>query len=99
VATGTPLDEPEIFYVPFARRPDRVGREPVAHGIPAAEITAVGIGVPGLGARSAAARAVEQIGPVAFVPADEHHMILTLDAGALGSTADLRPDLPLLLRW
>jgi glyoxalase-like protein len=99
VAAGTPLDEPELFYIPFARRPDRIGREPIAHGVPAAEITAVGIGVPGLGARSAAARAVEEIGPVAFAPADEHHMILTFDAGARGAAADLRPDLPLVLRW
>jgi glyoxalase-like protein len=99
VATGTPLDEPEIFYIPFARRPDRVGREPIAHGIPAAEITAVGIGLPGLGARSAAARAVEERGAVTFAPADDHLMTLTFDGGARNGLADLHPDLPLVLRW
>lgn len=99
VATGTPLDEPELFYVPFARRPDRIGREPIAHGIPGAEITAVAVGVPGLGARSAAARAVEETGVVAFTPADEHFMALTFDGGARDGAADLRPDLPLVLRW
>jgi len=99
VATGTPLHEPEIFYIPFARRPDRIGREPIAHGIPAAEITTVGIGVPGLGARSAAARAVEEIGAVAFAPADDHLMTLTFDGGGRGAGDDLRPELPVVLRW
>ena len=99
VATGTPLAEPEILYIPFARRPDRIGREPITHGIPAAEITAVGIGVPGLGARSAAARAVEEIGAVAFAPADDHLMTLTFDGGGRGAGDDLRPELPVVLRW
>ena len=99
VATGTPLDEPELFYLPFARRPDRISREPIAHGIPATEITAVSLGIPGLGARSAAARAVEETGAVAFAPAAEHLMTLTFDAGARAVAADLRPDLPLVLRW
>jgi hypothetical protein len=99
VAAGTSIEEPELFYIPFARRPDRIGREPIAHGIPAVEITAVGVGVAGLGARSAAAQVVEDIGVVTFAPAGEHFMALTFDGGARGGTADLHPDLPLVLRW
>ena len=99
VAAGTPLDEPEIFYIPFARRPDAIGQQPISHAIPLAEITAVGIGVPGLGARSAAARAVEEAGVVSFASADDHLMTLTFDLAARGAAADLRPHLPLVLRW
>lgn len=100
VAAGTLLEEPEIFYIPFARRPDAaIEPEPLTHGIPLAEMTGVGIGVPGRGARSAAARAAEESGMVTFAPADDHLMTLTFDLAARGAAADLRPDLPLVLRW
>jgi hypothetical protein len=100
VAAGTPLEEPEVFYIPFARRPDTaLDPEPLTHGIALAEMTAVGIGVPGRGARSAGARAAEASGGVAFAPANEHLMTLTFDAESRGRMADLRPELPLVLRW
>jgi hypothetical protein len=98
VAAGTPLDEPEIFYIPFARRPDVLGQQ-LAPGVGLVEITAVGVGVPGRGARSAAARAAEASGTVAFAPADDHLLTLTFDGGARGGAADLRPGLPVVLRW
>jgi hypothetical protein len=99
IAVGTPLSEPEMFFIPVARRPDAIGREPTAHLISAAAITRVEVGVPGGGARSAAARSVEAAGAVSFMAADEHLMTMTLDAHRTGGTADLRPALPLELRW
>jgi hypothetical protein len=99
VAAGTTLEEPEVFYIPFARRPDALGQQPMSHGPGLCELTGVGIGVPGRGAVSAAARAAEESGVVAFAPADEHLMTLTFDRGARNQTADLRPELPVVLRW
>ena len=99
VAAGTTLEEPEIFYIPFARRPDVLGQQPMTHGLPLSELTGVGIGVPGRGAQSAAARVAEEAGAVAFAPADDHLLTLTFDLGARAASADLRPELPVVLRW
>lgn len=100
VAAGTPLEEPAIFYIPFARSPDTaIDPEPLTHGIPLEEMTAVAIGMPGRDARSAAARAAEDSGIVTFGPADDHLMTLILDRGGSGKAADLRPELPVVLRW
>ena len=99
VAAGMPLTEPALFYIPFARRPDELRREPTGHAAGVAEITGVEIALPSVEGRSAAARSVETAGVVSFSSGTEYLMTLTLDRGARGSVADLRPELPLVVRW
>jgi hypothetical protein len=99
VAEATPLSEPALFYIGFARAPEQVQAQPMAHRLSLSRITAVGIGLPGGEERSAAAQAVERAGLVSFFRADAHLMTLGFDGERAGASADLRPDLPLVLRW
>jgi hypothetical protein len=98
VATGTALTEPELFYLPSGRRPDAMGRQPVDHSLPLREISRVEIRGP-RGPRTAATRSAEAQGLVAFRESDEHVMELGFDRETAGGVADLRPELPLVLRW
>jgi hypothetical protein len=59
----------------------------------------VEIGRPGASPPSAAARYVQDAGLVRLVEAERHLMTLTFDEASAGGLADLRPDLPLVLRW
>jgi glyoxalase-like protein len=99
VAEGTPLGEPELFYLAFARRPDQVSVQPLAHRLPLREVTHVSVVLTGSEPLSPAAQAVERAGLVAFSRGDAPLMTLVFDGGAAGGRADLRPDLPLVLRW
>jgi hypothetical protein len=101
IASGTPLAEPELFYIPFARRPDAIGREPITHAFGVRELSAVTVGLPAPDRRSRAraARQAEAAGVLAFAAAAEHVMTLGFDGEGAGQTADLRPELPLVLRW
>lgn len=99
MAVGTPLSEPALFYLRFARRPQHVGREPIDHAIPLAEITEVTFGIPALGTRSTAAQSAEAAGVLSFRSADEYVMSLAFDGDTGGNTLDLRPELSLVLRW
>jgi hypothetical protein len=99
MAVGTPLSEPEFIYLDFQRGRARTGQEPVVHAIPADDITGVSIGVPGDTPRSAAARATAAMGLVSFEPSEDYVLRLTFNRANTGDTADLRPDLPLVLGW
>lgn len=99
IALDTSLTEPDFFYLGFASRPDRKGREPVTHAIPAGDLTSVRIALPGPEPRSAAARAVSALGLIGFETGAGYVMELTFDHGATGGVADARPALPLILRW
>jgi hypothetical protein len=98
IARDTPLSEPELFFLGFQRGPARPGEEPRTHALPVTRISGVEIWTP-RGARSAAAAAIEAAGFVRFGVADQHRMNLTFDDGRKGGEADLRPVLPLTLRW
>ena len=99
VARDTPLSEPELFYIALARRPDALGREPTAHALPVSELTSVDIALPEGRPLSPAAHAVAAAGAVSFSRGAGHTLCLTFDFGGHGGAADLRPGLPLLLRW
>jgi len=99
VARDTPLTEPALFFMAFQGGRARAGQEPVTHAIPAREITGVRIGCPPPGAGSEAARSVERTGVLSFTTSRDYVLELTFDLGAAGETADLRPDLPLVMRW
>ncbi len=99
IATGTPLGEPELFYIPFARRPDAIGREPTTHAAGFREMSTLKVELPAPGALSRAARQAEAAGVLSFVTEAEHVMILGFDGEGAGKARDLRPELPLVLRW
>ena len=96
IAVDTPVSEPEFFYLGFQR--DRARRAEPAHAIPAADITSVSLGSP-VPVRSAAARSLRHAHWFSVKPAEHYVMSLSLSAGVTGASADLRPELPLVLRW
>lgn len=73
--------------------------EPVAHAIAATVITDVSIGTPVPGQQSMAARSAEAGGILSFKESTDFVLGLTLDGAVTSQTADLRPDLPLVVHW
>jgi hypothetical protein len=99
VAEGTPLSEPEFFYIGFARPPAQYRSQPLAHPLGVRRLTGVEIGMPAREPPSAAAQMVRDAGIVRMVEAPRPLLTLTFDEARADRGADLRPDLPLLLRW
>lgn len=100
VAVDTPLSEPEFFYLGFQRGRAGGTQEPIAHAIAAAEITSLRIGTPvPPRPQSIAARSVEAGGVLSFSASNEYVLSLTFDGAIEGKSADLRPDLPLVMHW
>jgi hypothetical protein len=58
-----------------------------------------GLGTPAARPLSAAARWAESSGILSFERSNDHVLHLTFDQGTSGQDADLRPELPLALRW
>ena len=76
----------------------RSGEEPIDHEPPLRTISRVSIDGPLPSERSAARVALEETGAFAF--ADASAYLLTIDfSDAPEANADLRPELPLVLRW
>jgi hypothetical protein len=98
VALATPLTEPEFLYVNFATSPRDKAREPLAHPLGLRKITHLRIGTPG-GAQSQAAKTTAALGIATFIDAEKYVAELFFDDAATGQSADLRPELPLVLRW
>lgn len=98
IAVNTPASEPEFFYLAFRRDRARLGAEPTTHAIPVTDITNVTIGSP-VPVASAAARAVGAAGWFSVKSADRYVMSLSFNGAVSGASADLRPELPLVLRW
>jgi hypothetical protein len=84
------LHEPFLFVLPFGRRPVEPGST--------REITRVVIETP-VAAPSAEALALAHEGVLEWHHARTHGLTLELDEAAAGAHADLRPALPLQLRW
>lgn len=102
VGLGVPEPEPWWFYLDFGRRPDDPGwpgQQPLDHAAGVRVVTAVRLAGPGLGRPSEVARAVAAAWPVSLAEDPQHVAEVTFDAGGLGRSADLRPALPLVLRW
>ncbi len=97
----TRLDEPLLFQVPFG--PVGTGSapsEPFEHGLGPRELTQVTVSSP-VAATSRACVELAEAAPVRFETQDGGRpvMSLTFDEGRAGGSADLRPTLPLVLRW
>jgi hypothetical protein len=98
IARDTPLSEPALFYFTAGggswRRSERE-----AHDIPLTEMTGLTIWGPLTGPPSLAATAVQALGIVAMEHANHYLMALDFNHRSEGEQADLRPTLPLILRW
>lgn len=98
VAEGTPLSEPEIFYFGDPRLRGGAMPQPIDHAIPVTTLRTLSIAGPVPNDLSRASRAVAASGAATFEAAPAY--TLTLDfRDAPDASADLRPTLPLVLRW
>ena len=100
MAIGTPLGEPELFFMAtLGRRPSFVelARQ---HALPIGALASVAIELPGAAPRSPACAATQAAGIAAFARGEEQLLRLGFGGkpGAAGS-ADLRPTLPIVLAW
>lgn len=99
IGRGTPLSEPALFFLGFARPPDASREALCDHALPLRELKMVDVGRPGDTPASDALTSLIAQGLLSLSSADRHTLTLTFDEGRLGRTADLRPHLPLRLRW
>lgn len=101
VADGTPLTEPMWVHLPFARPQDQAPperRQPMEHRLGIRLVTRVRLCGP-VTAWSDAARRVREAGVLELETEPEHRLEIEWDGGQQGREADLRPELPLVLRW
>lgn len=106
VATNSEtLHEPLLFVVPFARPSLADGAVDTgdvglwrAHAAGIAMLTRVALAAPAA-APSAPLAAVAAAGIVERVAAPEHALVLGFDGETGGRVVDLRPTLPLIVRW
>ncbi len=99
VAEDVPLTEPAYFYLGFANASLPIAREPRKHALGLNRITGIAIGTPTSGMRSAATISVEAAGLLSLHTAERWLMTVTFDNARSGGSADLRPVLPLTLKW
>jgi hypothetical protein len=99
VAKGTRLSEPELFYFRQPRGPEGLAREPRTPTQARLEVAAVTLGIPEPGPRTEALRTVAAAGLVSFKAAAEHLLEIDFGPEPRRSSADLRPRLPLVLRY
>jgi glyoxalase-like protein len=96
IAEGTTLCEPELFYLPFAKR-GAIRSEPVIHALPIRQMSGVAAGIPNLAELSAASLAAQAHGLLSYFESPQHVLEL-LFKGPAGTRIDLRPGLPLIFR-
>ncbi len=97
IATETTLQEPELFYLSFLRRPGNRPDERRNSAMPMQQVSGLCIGVPNLAELSAASRAAEQSGLLTYFESRNHVLEIVFE-GAVGCRIDLRPGLPLVFR-
>ena len=101
-ANADVITEPGLFWLGFAKRPDTHsadGRAPRDHRIGLRDITRVELISPQTGPRSPELKAAAETGLVQLRGGSEYLLTLGFDHESKGEEADLRPGLPLVLRW
>jgi len=96
------LDEPMLFHLAFGTRPDAAApsdRPSIEHATGVLELTRVRWVRPSRSSPSAELRAVVDAELLEIGDGDAHALELELDGKVRGRHADLRPSLPLVLRW
>lgn len=99
-ANSDRLDEPMLFLLDFATRPDTWGRpEILSHPAGLREITRMTWTRPGDASLTPTMRAVVEGGGLIVESGAAHALTLEFDGGAAGGSASLAPGLPLVLKW
>lgn len=99
---ATLIHEPLLFSLPWGMRPDRFppGREePLGHPAGMREITGVRITVAAAPSPSASLLAMERTGLIELAQGPAPLLEVAFDHQRRGRSADLRPELPLILHW
>jgi hypothetical protein len=95
--------EPLLFYLGFGRRADPADptrRQPRDHAAGFRAVTRLRVSGPWRGTTSPELRAAEECCPgLSFAAGSEDLMEVGFDGETQGRSADLRPALPLILRW
>lgn len=96
-------NQPLLFLMPFARRPDSaaaVSPQPREHAAGLRTITRVQLLTPHARLALDSLGILEHECPwLSFVAANEHRMEVEFDGQSAGQSTDFRPCLPLILRW
>ena len=101
-ANADVITEPGLFWLGFAKRPDTnsaAGCPPREHRIGLRDITRVELISPQTGPPSPELKAATETGLVQLRGGREYLLTLGFDHESTGKEADLRPGLPLVLRW
>ena len=94
------LDEPAVFYLPFARPQSKIRQtQPLEHPIGFREISSVCIYLPSLATRSPTLQAVEKIEGIKLKQSDRYCLEVYFDREKQGKFKDFQPDLPLTFCW
>jgi Glyoxalase-like domain len=102
IAKGTMAIEPMLFINPWGQRPEAFPpdqRQPLDHPLGVREVTGVHIVSAGCELPTDSLDTVRRLGIATFSQGDGHLLELTFEGGTRGGSADLRPDLPLVLHW
>jgi hypothetical protein len=97
-----PLSEPTWFFIAQATAPDAYPierQQPLNHAAGLNNISSATLTMPGAEHLSAPATAARDTGQVRFKVGNEHLMEIVFDENSQGKTQDLRPHLPLILRY
>lgn len=98
----TPLTEPMWFYLGFSQRPDvsgRVALENLQHANGVCAITGITVTVPRDAHLSPVAALIAKNGSVGLQRGDDHLVEFEFDHNKTGDQIDMRPDVPVVLRW
>jgi hypothetical protein len=97
VAENTTLQEPALFYLPFAQRSGPPLYEPLNHRLPVRRVDNIAVGLPAGALLSEPSLKAASASSLRYFPAEQHLLELTFTA-ADPALFDLRPILPLLFR-
>lgn len=99
-ANSERLDEPMLFFIETASRPDSWSRRPPCdHRLGVREVTRLTWTRPADSAISPELQAVVDVGLLDLESGSAHALEICFDNAALGRSAGLLPDLPMTLSW
>jgi len=98
IAVGSPLAEPESFFLGFAGGAGRGPAQPTDHELPLGRVRSLRVDMPSAVPLSPAARALERL-QIASFTAPRPSFLQIVFEGEGRTLLDLRPQLPLALRF
>lgn len=102
IGTDVPLSEPMCFFLATAVAPHAYPierREPLSHALGVSQISSVTLTMPGAAQLSTCAAAARDSGQVRIEAGSVHLMKIVFDENRQGKLQDLRPHLPLILKY